>query len=250
MRNYLIFGLILVLAIGGLVSYALSQEEVKDPVCGTKMKAAEAKFKSEYAGKSYYFCSADCKAKFDHAPEKYAAEKPAMMSGMMAPGAVCCEMNGEMMKEVKVEKKETPEGQVVTMTSDNPQVVKKLQEMVKQCQQGMMSEQHKEMMSGHKEMMQKHMEMTGHKKETAEQKSETTAGKKEETAGKEQTLPAGKMKKMAQMGQCQQMQAMGGAEHMGQGVMMCQGVCLMHNENYTSVVTNIDNGVRIEIKKK
>ena len=250
MRNYIIFGLILLLAIGGLVSYALSQEEVKDPVCGTKMKVAEAKFKSEYAAKTYYFCSADCKAKFDHAPEKYAAEKPAMMSGMMAPGAVCCEMNGEMMKEVKVEKKETPEGQVVTMTSDNPQVVKKLQEMVKQCQQGMMSEQHKEMMSAHKEMMQKHMEMTGQKKETAEQKAETTTGKKEETAGQEQTLPAGKMKNMAQMGQCRHMQAMGGAGHMRQGVMMCQGVCLMHNENYTSTVTNIDNGVRIEIKKK
>ena len=253
MRNYLIFGLILVLAIGGLVSYALSQEEVKDPVCGTKMKAAEAKFKSEYAKKTYYFCSADCRAKFDQAPEEYVVKKPATMSGMMTPGAVCCGMNSEMMKEVKVEKKETPEGQVVTMTSDNPQVVKKLQEMAKQCQEGMMSGQHKEMMAAHKEMMEKHMEMMKQKKEKkemAEQKAETTAGKKEETAGKEATQTMGNMKNMEQMGQCKQMEAMGGAGHMGQGVMECQGVCLMHNENYTSTVTNIENGVRVEMKKK
>jgi Cu+-exporting ATPase len=209
MRNCLILGLVLLLVAGGLVSYAFSQQEVKDPVCGMKMKASEAKFKSEYAGKTYYFCSADCKAKFDQAPEKYVSQKDTEMStgmksgmkagmkcgekmGMMSemkPEMVCCAMKGELMKEVKMEKKDTPDGQIFTMTSTNPEVVKKLQEMVKQCQEGKMAGQQKEMMAGH-------------------------AGGK------------------------------------GQSTMMKEGCCLMHNKNYTSTVSDIENGVRIEIKKK
>ena len=49
------------------------QEKVKDVVCGMTIDPAKAKGgKSEYKGKTYYFCSEDCKKKFDKEPAKYA----------------------------------------------------------------------------------------------------------------------------------------------------------------------------------
>ena len=47
-------------------------EKVKDPVCGMKIDPAKASGKSEHKGKTYYFCSEDCKKKFDKEPAKYA----------------------------------------------------------------------------------------------------------------------------------------------------------------------------------
>ncbi|NPE29981.1 YHS domain-containing protein [Methanococcoides sp. SA1] len=44
---------------------------VKDPVCGMKIDKNTAKFKSEYKGENYYFCSLSCKNKFDEDPDKY-----------------------------------------------------------------------------------------------------------------------------------------------------------------------------------
>lgn len=44
---------------------------VTDPVCGMKIDPATAAAKSVYAGKTYYFCSKDEKAKFDKNPEAY-----------------------------------------------------------------------------------------------------------------------------------------------------------------------------------
>lgn len=46
-------------------------ELVTDPVCGMKIAPKTAAGKSTYAGKTYYFCSADDKAKFDKEPTKY-----------------------------------------------------------------------------------------------------------------------------------------------------------------------------------
>jgi Cu+-exporting ATPase len=47
-------------------------EKVKDVVCGMQIDPAKAKGgKSEYKGKTYYFCSEDCKKKFDKEPAKY-----------------------------------------------------------------------------------------------------------------------------------------------------------------------------------
>jgi len=43
-----------------------------DPVCKMKVDEKKAKFKSEYQGKTYYFCSAQCKTDFDKNPKKYA----------------------------------------------------------------------------------------------------------------------------------------------------------------------------------
>ncbi|MBS7619507.1 YHS domain-containing protein [Candidatus Bathyarchaeota archaeon] len=45
---------------------------VKDPICGMNVDEKTAKFKSEYMGKTYYFCSQMCKATFDKSPAKYA----------------------------------------------------------------------------------------------------------------------------------------------------------------------------------
>lgn len=36
------------------------------------MEIGETKFRSTYRGKTYYFCSALCKGKFDKNPEEYA----------------------------------------------------------------------------------------------------------------------------------------------------------------------------------
>ena len=47
----------------------------KDPVCGMNVEEKTAKFKSEHAGKTYYFCNQSCKATFDNNPNKYAAKK-------------------------------------------------------------------------------------------------------------------------------------------------------------------------------
>ena len=43
-----------------------------DVVCGMKIDPAKAAGQSQYQGKTYYFCSASCKAKFDATPQQYA----------------------------------------------------------------------------------------------------------------------------------------------------------------------------------
>jgi Cu+-exporting ATPase len=49
---------------------------VKDPVCGMDVDSKTAAAKSDYQGKTYYFCSQGCKKSFDKEPEKY-LNKPA-----------------------------------------------------------------------------------------------------------------------------------------------------------------------------
>jgi Cu+-exporting ATPase len=44
---------------------------VKDPVCGMQVDDKTAKHQSNYQGKTYFFCSADCKRKFDQNPQQY-----------------------------------------------------------------------------------------------------------------------------------------------------------------------------------
>ena len=45
----------------------------KDPVCGMMVDEKKAKFKSDYNGKTFYFCAATCKSTFDKNPLKYAS---------------------------------------------------------------------------------------------------------------------------------------------------------------------------------
>ena len=42
---------------------------VTDPTCGMQIDPAKAAGKSEYKGKTYYFCSPGCKKTFDANPE-------------------------------------------------------------------------------------------------------------------------------------------------------------------------------------
>ncbi len=44
---------------------------MNDPVCKMPVNDKSA-FRSEYKGKSYLFCSKQCKEKFDKSPEAYA----------------------------------------------------------------------------------------------------------------------------------------------------------------------------------
>jgi len=43
----------------------------KDPVCGMSVDEKKTKYKSDYKGKTYYFCSTTCKSAFDKSPGKY-----------------------------------------------------------------------------------------------------------------------------------------------------------------------------------
>ena len=44
----------------------------RDPVCGMQVDEGSAAGSSEHEGRTYYFCSAGCKEKFDGDPQRYA----------------------------------------------------------------------------------------------------------------------------------------------------------------------------------
>lgn len=44
-----------------------------DPVCGMEIEENDTTPKSENEGKTYYFCSQDCKEEFDEYPEDYSS---------------------------------------------------------------------------------------------------------------------------------------------------------------------------------
>ena len=52
----------------------------KDLVCGMDVDEKKAAAKSEYKGKTYYFCALGCKKAFDANPEKYAGGQGHEMS--------------------------------------------------------------------------------------------------------------------------------------------------------------------------
>ncbi|MBI4288821.1 MAG: YHS domain-containing protein [Chloroflexi bacterium] len=43
----------------------------KDPVCNMDVDEKKAAAKSDYQGKTYYFCAVGCKKAFDANPQKY-----------------------------------------------------------------------------------------------------------------------------------------------------------------------------------
>ena len=45
-----------------------------DPVCKMEVNPASAEAQSQYQGQTFYFCSAECKQKFDAHPEQYIDE--------------------------------------------------------------------------------------------------------------------------------------------------------------------------------
>ncbi len=48
-----------------------------DPVCKMIVSEEKSAFKSEYNGKTYWFCGAGCKERFDKDPDRYLGDKPA-----------------------------------------------------------------------------------------------------------------------------------------------------------------------------
>ncbi|HET7603130.1 MAG TPA: YHS domain-containing protein [Gemmatimonadales bacterium] len=45
--------------------------QVKDPVCGMMIDDSRAAATSDHEGERYYFCSQECKTKFDDNPKRY-----------------------------------------------------------------------------------------------------------------------------------------------------------------------------------
>src|SRR6266852_2578345 len=71
------------------------QVTTHDPVCGMIVDTARAKATVVDAGKTYYFCSAECADRFRAAPEKYLAAKTP------APGSAVeytCPMHPEIVR--------------------------------------------------------------------------------------------------------------------------------------------------------
>lgn len=52
-------------------SATTTEETVMCPVTGTETTPAKAYDKTEYEGKTYYFCCAGCKPEFEKDPQKY-----------------------------------------------------------------------------------------------------------------------------------------------------------------------------------
>lgn len=46
----------------------------RDPVCGMNVDEHKAAATATHQGKTYYFCSPGCKAKFEKAPGQYAKD--------------------------------------------------------------------------------------------------------------------------------------------------------------------------------
>ena len=44
---------------------------MKDPVCGMEVEPDDAAGESEFQGTTYYFCSNECKQKFDQKPQAF-----------------------------------------------------------------------------------------------------------------------------------------------------------------------------------
>jgi len=58
----------------------------KDPVCSMMVDEKKTKLKSDYMGKTYYFCATSCKATFDKDPAKYAGG----LAGKTGHSCCCC----------------------------------------------------------------------------------------------------------------------------------------------------------------
>jgi YHS domain-containing protein len=69
--NYTTFLNIVFFAIAAVLIRLTMRRGARDPVCGMTVDRSKSQYRSEYAGRMFYFCSAGCKASFDAAPERY-----------------------------------------------------------------------------------------------------------------------------------------------------------------------------------
>ena len=47
----------------------------RDPVCGMEIDTKDAAGQSEFEGRTYYFCTEECKTKFDQNPAQFAGDR-------------------------------------------------------------------------------------------------------------------------------------------------------------------------------
>jgi len=69
---------------------------VKDPVCGMEVDPHTAENRAEYAGRTYYFCSARCRERFAAAPMKYLAAGAAKAEPVPEGAIYTCPMHPEV----------------------------------------------------------------------------------------------------------------------------------------------------------
>src|SRR5688500_11741455 len=107
-----------------------------DPVCGMTVNPAQAAARVDHAGRTYFFCSTHCAAKFKADPAKYLdpSWKPssaAMHDGAAAPdaeytcpmhpeirqkGPGACPICGMALEPVEVSLEEQPDHELLDMT--------------------------------------------------------------------------------------------------------------------------------------
>ena len=69
--NYTTFLNIVFLAVAAALIGLTLDRGARDPVCGMTVDRSKTPFRSEWNGKTVYFCSAACKGRFDADPERY-----------------------------------------------------------------------------------------------------------------------------------------------------------------------------------
>jgi YHS domain-containing protein len=75
--NYTTFLNIVFLGIAAALIGLTLRRGARDPVCGMTVDRSKTQFRSDWGGKTYYFCGAGCKKRFDAEPESFAkASRP------------------------------------------------------------------------------------------------------------------------------------------------------------------------------
>lgn len=69
---------------------------VRDPVCGMEVDRRTAKFSLDREGRTYFFCSAACKTKWESAPEKYLALAPDVSASKSLDAVYTCPMHPQV----------------------------------------------------------------------------------------------------------------------------------------------------------
>jgi uncharacterized protein len=69
--NYTTFLNVVFFAVAAVLVGLTLRRGARDPVCGMTVDRSKTPYRSEYAGRTVYFCSAGCKASFDADPERY-----------------------------------------------------------------------------------------------------------------------------------------------------------------------------------
>jgi hypothetical protein len=69
--NYTTLLNVVFFAIAAVLFGLTMRRGARDPVCGMTVDRSRTPYRSDDAGRTFYFCSAGCKASFDAAPERY-----------------------------------------------------------------------------------------------------------------------------------------------------------------------------------